>query len=552
MLKGSCDALFYSAAGDTVASTLHGLELGRLTCANTGNLILSNLVTKLTGRVKFENSSSALVLTSSALVKDDVYFNFNGYTMTGRVVRVKSGDMRNTSANGGLVFAPAAQETAAFSGKAADSLKIVKDGAGALDISEANILGELTVREGSVVLTADASCATLKLNGGAVTVDGCELEVGSWQQTGGTVTCVNGGKVVRTLSAADSDTWLSKPTDVPTCVTFRKTGPYTSIVYDPAAASGIDVQEGVLRFSAYGRTEKYLRILFSKMSTKKTADLAKPLTMGKVAIFGADGTIPSDGVTNSSDGTKANNLSEKRFAYTAAKTTITTSSYWMTTPNYVFVVNQEMNNCCILASPNIDPDDPSTRFGYVIRLAASSSNISGYDFSVVGSNNDYPTDWTVEASATGEDGTWTQIDSRTGQAPVAWEYKWWKGGEKNQPTQTFELPGTYVTAGVTGLAAAIDVRVDGGATADFTSVTGGQPVNAITVDAAKGGGTLINATSTLPREIFPQTLTLTQAANVENFGTWKIVVNGVPQPWKLYWGDGQLYVRQYGTVLLFW
>lgn len=562
-IQGACDALFYSTQGESVEKTLHGLELARLTCANTGDLIFSNLVTKLTGPLVLNVADSALVVAGIP----EVYFDLNGQTLTGRVVRVESGDMRNTLSTGGLVFAPAAAETAAFSGVAAASLNISKDGEGTLDLSGANIGGELTVREGSVVVTSDASCATFKFEGGTLTVDGCAFEVGSWQQSGGSFSCINGGRIVRTVAAADADTWLKKPTDIPAGVTFRKTGSHACIIYDPSSAGGVDVREGVLKFSAYGRSEKYLRILFSKMSTVKTSDIVKPLTMGKVALFGADGTIPSDGAAAKADGTAADALTEKSFAYTAAKTTITTDTSYFKTPKYVFAITgtgKAVNNYCLLDAPSIDPDDPATRFGYVIRLSESSPNLVGYDFSIVGSR-DHPTDWTVEGSATGADGTWTTIDTRAGQHPVKQSSTaWWGGGGVGEQALTFEFPCTYVTPGVSGLAATMDVRVDSGATADFSAVAGGQSVGALTVDATKGAGTImnarilangvlnvINAETASYKGVFPLALTLTDTADVDNFKSWTVSVNGVPQKCTVAWKDGQLVACPPGLILLF-
>ena len=104
------------------------------------------------------------------------------------------------------------------------------------------------------------------------------------------------------------------------------------------------------------------------------------------------------------------------------------------------------------------------------------------------------------------------------------------------PARRFRFSG-YETKGVRNMPSAVSVRVDAGATLDFSSVEGGQGVNAITVDVAAGCGMLKNAKAvaegtlnliaTEPvrgaRDIgFP----VSSLSDAENLFSWKVVVNG--------------------------
>ena len=528
----------------------------RMTFGNTGGFTLKSGVTFI-----FVSSGVDMHAMRGMMTVNGVLGASNNAVYADGLVIGPSGSLTTTSSQN--ITLGSGDRDGSFSATVPSSNSVVKVGTGTLTVTGVSSAGRMIVSNGTLRVSSPLTVETLELEDGTtLIVDGADLSVAKLIRHGTpTVTTANGGRLVLPIDAADADTWLTKPTGTDG-LTLLKKGTHDAIVYDPESVGSVHVREGVLRFSAYGRAEKYLRILFSRMSTRKTDAVVKPLTMGKVAIFGADGSIPSDGMTYASDGAAASSLGEKKFAYTAAKTKKSTTSDWMIIEDNVFKIDQGMNNFCLLAGPDIDPEDLGTRFGYVLRLPALSANVSGYDFSAVW-NYDYPTDWTVEASATGADGTWTEIDSRTGQVPAVWDNCWWSGGGRNAQSQTFEFPGTYVTAGVTGLADSMDVRVDSDATVDFSSVVGGQSVNSLTIDAATGAGTIINAKiatngtlnvvnsmATRGRDALPLALTLSNPKGLKNFESWTVYVNGVQQHFGITWADGRIVVNPSGSVLI--
>ena len=112
------------------------------------------------------------------------------------------------------------------------------------------------------------------------------------------------------------------------------------------------------------------------------------------------------------------------------------------------------------------------------------------------------------------------------------------------------------------MSSAVSVRVDSGATLDFSCVEGGQGVNAITVDVAAGCGTLVNA-----KALADGTLNLTvtepvagatdigfpvsNLSDAENLYSWKVVVNGKERKgWHVVASGDTLCIVPPGTVVV--
>ena len=108
----------------------------------------------------------------------------------------------------------------------------------------------------------------------------------------------------------------------------------------------------------------------------------------------------------------------------------------------------------------------------------------------------------------------------------------------------------------------VSVRVDAGATLDFSSVEGGQGVNAITVDIAAGCGTVKNAKAVAggvlnliaiePLEgatdiAFP----VSNLSDAENLFSWKVVINGKERKgWHVVATGDTLCIVPPGTVVI--
>jgi hypothetical protein len=111
------------------------------------------------------------------------------------------------------------------------------------------------------------------------------------------------------------------------------------------------------------------------------------------------------------------------------------------------------------------------------------------------------------------------------------------------------------------------IEVSVGAVADFTNVTGGQLVEALTLDASEGGGIIKNVSfaesgtvflknlpsGTALRDLLVQ-LTLEGAKNADNLAGWRICADGVmlnPEKYKaVYCTDGFLRITAVGMVII--
>jgi hypothetical protein len=135
------------------------------------------------------------------------------------------------------------------------------------------------------------------------------------------------------------------------------------------------------------------------------------------------------------------------------------------------------------------------------------------------------------------------------------------GGDYQNPTRKFRFSG-YVSKGVRNMPVALPIRVDGGATLDFSSVEGGQSVNAITVDLAVGSGAIINARAASGGTLYvlsnesvirPTNLPIkcSDFMDADNFRSWKVVVNGkTRQGWNVVANGDTLSIVPPGTVVV--
>ena len=94
-----------------------------------------------------------------------------------------------------------------------------------------------------------------------------------------------------------------------------------------------------------------------------------------------------------------------------------------------------------------------------------------------------PKTWTVETSPTGVDGSWQVVQEIVNiQCKCGRSASGILNADATKPAAHFR----YIEPGVTGLADVLQIRVDAGATLDFSAKTGGQKVDRIYVDATAG------------------------------------------------------------------
>ena len=221
----------------------------------------------------------------------------------------------------------------------------------------------------------------------------------------------------------------------------------------------------------------------------------------------------------------------------------------------------------------IQLSDPATwpQIYWRLNVGKSATGIRSYSMLQSGYNSDslMPDTWILETSPDGV--TWETADARE-NIPPAVEYTdpsntstRKRGGSWYCDGVPFTLAGakTAHLNGAAGLAASANLQVDAGATFDGSYVTGGSTeVHALTLDCAKGAGTLKGV-----RLATSGTLYIKKGAARMPYGDlgyafdaafasgdlsgWKVVVDGVEKPLvTLVWEDGKLTLRPGGMVIL--
>ena len=123
----------------------------------------------------------------------------------------------------------------------------------------------------------------------------------------------------------------------------------------------------------------------------------------------------------------------------------------------------------------------------------------------------------------------------------------------------------FASPGVKNMPTVMRVRVDAGAVLDFTNVTGGQTVDALTLDAS-GGGTIRNARFAESGTIFltgadmeasggelAVALSLEKCALENNLAAWTVIVNGLELPageYRIRYRGGKLTLSRRGLTIL--
>ena len=197
------------------------------------------------------------------------------------------------------------------------------------------------------------------------------------------------------------------------------------------------------------------------------------------------------------------------------------------------------------------PDTAAASYGYDVR--------SQWD----GWNQRCPSDWTLESSPDGTDGSWELVDVKSGQTAINGQ-TWYHGGNLGSNDPSLD-PYTFqrLRAGG-GISSSANVQVAAGATLDATLVDGGQELSSLTVDCTAGGGTLkgvklavggtlnlLNLPVGQKLAEYAVPLTFDGVSDTSNATSWSVQVDGVATRAKLAWRNGGLYVPDSGTMLIF-
>lgn len=420
-------------------------------------------------------------------------------------------------------------------------------------------LPALTVGAGCAVVTNDCRMGRLAVSAGAtLIVDGGRI-VCSGIEKSGEIVCRNGGVVFLEMDGTEGDEAGMLRTPLWSTNALVKTGDVDLIVYDPAKIAGfVHVAGGALRFSKRGLSDKYFRLTFKECWPfwyyeygNRNARLST-----KIGLYDSqDKPIHMGWGWNAAYGTPAIDLQAGQ----------------VTAPVGTVVVSGSLHAVVIGNTPSetgyrpefdkvqTNAADTATWQEITARFYADTPAIDGLNFNT-GWEHGSPRVWTVETSATGQDGSWrTVMDVTNAPSPPNNHHHGYIGGDISKPAYHFR----YVEPGVTGLADVLQIQVDGGAVLDFTSKTGGQTVDRIVVDLAAGGGTVgtvsnvvfaasgvveLKGVSRLPKGELP--LVCAAASGEENLANWTVAVAGKPRRGSVSLCGERLNVSADGMLLL--
>lgn len=377
-----------------------------------------------------------------------------------------------------------------------NNLRIVKTGSFESTVTSAGLVS-VWVKEGTMRFTGkDCTICDLRVAEGAEAIaDGCTLTL---NLSGGAmvrpqITTVNGGKVVYSSDGANR-------------------------LYGPAMNGPVRVTGGDVSCSAVGCAKKYWRFTARGMYGKP-----QPFHIRNLFLFSEDHVIQNWGlgyvspvVTEQTAATTPLAAGKVRWLCNSATNVLATGiANWQDIDDLaqVFKVSNNGNNFANLTAPVVNADDPTSWLTVEMRLADTAKPITGYAITAVIDSGNYCDRWDVYASDDGVE--WELVDARDGERLRTLKngYYTFDGYEytsmlqsKAQTVIQEKLAETFLLGGYVngGLSAddPIQLQIDPEASFDLSAYTGAAPtVDALTVDAANGGGKLTGGTLSAAGEI---------------------------------------------------
>lgn len=462
---------------------------------------------------------------------------------------------------GGEIVADAAARDISWQADLCESLTVRKVGARTLTLTSSG-LPNLVNEAGTIRVTGiDSTASNLTLKAGSIlVVDGVTLRYFSLTDEGGEVVCLNGGRFEwsRTVDAGLTEVRRALVPDG-----LVKDGAGALRLYDPALTGAVHVATGSLAFSRLGLSDRFLKFTFKELLPFKDNPIGR---LGVRVHF-----YDSDGVTSTNKEPKVNAVVMGKDPSTLAKGELTApegSTYdapgtaaggWREI-SAMFRTEGSGGNTPIWTTGLVTNalDDACWQTVWYRMSDALTTDFDGVNVSAAW-NYANPRVWTIESSATGEAGTWrTVLDKNERCAGMDSSNSLWMNGDVTKPAYRL----SYVERGVRGLADVLQAQVDAGATLDFTAKEGGQALDVITVDFARGGGVLkgarlapsgmlvlVHATKALMAEPLP--LVLEDLGDAGHLANWLLVVDGVLRGRRLSYNaeDGRITVHPNGLVL---
>lgn len=452
-------------------------------------------------------------------------------------------------------------------GRIADEVAVVKTGAGALSITNAAQVGTLTVSEGSVSIKVPFTAQRVSVAEGAkLEIDGVVFAPESGiADIRGELVLKNGGRL-ETFKTVDEDVRIA---GYGNSGHWTKEGSGTLVMENPLnMPTNIHVKAGMLTFSdaAGYRYDLYKWSVtawkYTGQSDSNNGATGRNFYLAELAFVSPQGErIGANSISTSPVGTPPENLQPGQAAFAEGMTLIATGGGGG--PGRLFVNNHWPR--VGIESPIPSEETPVVLY---VRLPENSGPVAAINFAKAWGG--MPDAWTLHGSLDGGK-TWQLLNAVAGNA-LSTDDESWVGGVKY--TENTGVPKAYpfsnaslewLSAGVTGMPDAIGIEVDVGAVADFTNVVGGQTVDTLTVDAARGFGTIRNVRfaesgslylknvpegTSLPDVVVP--FTADGMSGSWRLKGWKIYINGTLQREGRYTAvikAGKMSFRRSGMVL---
>ena len=440
-----------------------------------------------------------------------------------------------------------------------------------LTVYDTSLPQKFTIAEGVVRVVGGSSGASFMRevvveSGATLVVDGAVLNCVRLTNNGGTLTSLNGGKVVCS-PAADGMTYYLDAENV-------------------CDVDGVHVSSGkTLVFSGDKCTNEWWRFRFNEMGSLNNIELGRiQLVSSTVGVFSSDQRLynakflscelsPCDTPEETGGGL---------YAYSEATATaacelprgkvllkpgvnfrIGTSGRTFGDLDYLFdcrtsyQAGLSLSKAMYFANLAIDPADESSWVDVTFRLNESKNIAKGYSFFATKWASPPPCGWVVESSPDGI--VWERMDSRSGLNTTALyftghNYNWYENPD------AFAFTSGHMT-GAKGFSSDAAVQVDAGGILDCSMVDGGQSVSALVVDASLGCGTFkgvsFAASGTIDvcnwnRDVLRNGVpfAVDGCSGVENIEKWSVLSDGAETQGKLFYGDGCLYLKPTGMMLI--
>lgn len=456
-------------------------------------------------------------------------------------------------------------------GRIGADVGVFKVGTGTFSITNAAQVGSFTVSNGTVRVAAEFNLEKLVVETGAtLVIDGVTVEPSSClAEVKGELVLLNGGKLKtsRTVVTDERITGFSNFGE------WTKLGAANLILEDPACMpSNVHVKAGSISFTAPG----YACYLFKWNVTawnnigwydKNNGANNDMFYLSELAFVDFAGNrIGTLDIATAPIGTVPEALPSGSAAFADGTELITVGGSG--NAGRLFDTNHWPR--VGVASPLVTDEGGVTLY---VRLPAESQAVSAINFA--GAYGGLPKSWTLSGSIDGGN-TWHVLNETSGyEASKDMTWKMWMGNTV-EDIESFTVPKAFplycadtgfTVSGVRNMPPVMRLEVSAGAVADFTNVTGGQLVDALTLDLAEGGGIIKNVSFAESGTVFLKNLpsgtalrdlsvplTLESAKNVDNLAGWRICADGVmlnPEKYKaVYCSDGFLRITAVGMVII--